>query len=252
MVEKMKTCTIDGCNLPYEAKGYCAPHYHRNRKTGSPHKRARKPNPERRLSCAFCGEEYSTTSGNSKFCSVSCRERSRYNRDREKRLEYCRQYRASNRDEISERRRNAYRLNIEKHRISNRNNYLKHREERIKAALEYQAAHPEVVALSRAKRRAAVKYRIKVKDHKRLLSRHNGRCAYCGVKLCEWGRENGNSLQWDHVVPLSRGGVDGVSNLVPSCRDCNLSKSNSTVMEWRCRKAHWYINREIERMNSIA
>src|ERR1035437_7696029 len=41
-------------------------------------------------------------------------------------------------------------------------------------------------------------------------------CAYCGAKFEEI----------DHVIPLSRGGGHHLSNLRPSCKKCNQSKSN--------------------------
>ena len=63
----------------------------------------------------------------------------------------------------------------------------------------------------------------------RLLIRYENRCAYCSVDLKITG------LHWDHVTPLSRGGRNAEGNVVPACPPCNLSKSASTVMEWRLR-----------------
>ena len=50
------------------------------------------------------------------------------------------------------------------------------------------------------------------------------RCAYCGIKP--------ERLDPDHVVPLSRGGSNAPSNLLPSCPDCNTSKGAMTLPEW--------------------
>lgn len=47
-------------------------------------------------------------------------------------------------------------------------------------------------------------------------------CAYCG----------GPQVGWDHIVPMSRGGDNVPSNLVPSCKSCNNSKSTKTPDEW--------------------
>lgn len=49
------------------------------------------------------------------------------------------------------------------------------------------------------------------------------KCVYCGEP----------ATQVDHIVPVSKGGTDDVSNLVPACRSCNSSKGNRDVDEWR-------------------
>ncbi len=49
------------------------------------------------------------------------------------------------------------------------------------------------------------------------------RCRYCGISL------TATSLTKDHVIPLSKGGSDWPSNLVPSCRSCNSRKKDRRV-----------------------
>lgn len=55
-----------------------------------------------------------------------------------------------------------------------------------------------------------------------ILVRWGYLCAYCG-DLAE---------HLDHVVPLSKGGDDIESNIVPACAPCNLSKGAKTLAEW--------------------
>lgn len=50
-------------------------------------------------------------------------------------------------------------------------------------------------------------------------------CTYCGRR--------GVSLQCDHVVPVSRGGSNSISNLTTACKTCNLSKGSKTLEEWK-------------------
>lgn len=52
------------------------------------------------------------------------------------------------------------------------------------------------------------------------------RCHYCR------GRFPRNELQQEHKVPLSRGGANSISNIVPSCRPCNLQKGSMTDVEY--------------------
>lgn len=54
------------------------------------------------------------------------------------------------------------------------------------------------------------------------------RCAYCGA--------DGAALQKDCVLPISRGGRYTLENVVPACRSCNASKSNSEVTTWMRRR----------------
>jgi 5-methylcytosine-specific restriction endonuclease McrA len=60
-------------------------------------------------------------------------------------------------------------------------------------------------------------------DLRRIVNRFGGCCAYCGAP---W-------KQFDHVVPVSRGGRHSVGNIVPACVRCNTSKSDAFITEWR-------------------
>lgn len=39
-------------------------------------------------------------------------------------------------------------------------------------------------------------------------------------------------LTIDHVVPLSRGGLDCLANIVPACRECNTRKRTQAAEMW--------------------
>lgn len=60
----------------------------------------------------------------------------------------------------------------------------------------------------------------------RVFSITKGRCYYCGCKL------DINNYHIDHFVSRIEGGKGG-DNLVPSCADCNLSKSGLSIEEFR-------------------
>jgi 5-methylcytosine-specific restriction endonuclease McrA len=61
---------------------------------------------------------------------------------------------------------------------------------------------------------------------KEQYERQKGRCYYCRCKVA-W-----NNHHVDHVVPLSRGGSNDISNLVIACQTCNLSKNSKLPHEW--------------------
>lgn len=50
-------------------------------------------------------------------------------------------------------------------------------------------------------------------------------CAYCRQPIA-------GQPDPDHVVPLSRGGSNSLTNILPSCRTCNSEKCDRTLAEW--------------------
>ena len=54
-----------------------------------------------------------------------------------------------------------------------------------------------------------------------VFKRDNYTCVECGAK-----KEDGVTLHIDHIIPVSKGGSDELSNLQTLCEDCNLNKSN--------------------------
>lgn len=50
------------------------------------------------------------------------------------------------------------------------------------------------------------------------------RCVYCDKEPA--------AIELDHVIPRSRGGSDRVSNLVPSCHECNQRKGNKNIEDF--------------------
>ncbi len=57
-----------------------------------------------------------------------------------------------------------------------------------------------------------------------VLEKFNRQCAYCHT--------SGIPLEIEHIIPLSRGGTNRVSNLTLACRFCNLRKGNKTAQEF--------------------
>lgn len=48
-------------------------------------------------------------------------------------------------------------------------------------------------------------------------------CAYCG---------SAENLQWEHIIPSSRGGPNTIDNMVQACSKCNASKADRDPFEW--------------------
>jgi 5-methylcytosine-specific restriction endonuclease McrA len=54
----------------------------------------------------------------------------------------------------------------------------------------------------------------------KLFARDKGMCAYCGLRF------HFDALTREHIVPVSRGGVDSWMNCITACRACNGHKGN--------------------------
>lgn len=59
-----------------------------------------------------------------------------------------------------------------------------------------------------------------------LYKKQRGRCFYCNTKL-------NDKYHADHVMPISRGGSNYISNIVVACSVCNESKGGKLLHEWR-------------------
>lgn len=81
---------------------------------------------------------------------------------------------------------------------------------------------PAVAVLRR--KVALVKSGVKFSKENVLL-RDNYRCQYCGVKL------PASKLNYEHVLPRSRGGKTTWENIVMSCYPCNSKKGSRTLEE---------------------
>ena len=56
-----------------------------------------------------------------------------------------------------------------------------------------------------------------------VFKRDSFKCQYCGAEAPD------TVLQVDHINPVSKGGTNGLTNLVTSCQPCNAGKSDRTL-----------------------
>lgn len=61
-------------------------------------------------------------------------------------------------------------------------------------------------------------------DKQDILKRTGGICACCGRKLTV------DTMTIEHVIPISRGGLDGPANTIALCEQCNKDKGNMLYM----------------------
>jgi 5-methylcytosine-specific restriction endonuclease McrA len=63
--------------------------------------------------------------------------------------------------------------------------------------------------------------------HRRIIAQDRPPCHWCGLDIdyrADW--LNPHAYQIDHVIPLNRGGLDTLDNLVAAHRKCNRDKSD--------------------------
>ncbi len=175
------------------------------------------------------------------------------------RKEYRRLCIEQNRERVNEKERERYAANREKQRARARRYHHTHPEVVKAKSRRWKEANPEKVREAarrfRAKRRRALgarackqlalfpaktrsqqsarrwKQRLKNAAGYGYTTRallqarwdlYGGRCYYCGS----------DAREFDHRIPLSRGGTHWPANLVPACLPCNRSKNAKTEREF--------------------
>lgn len=69
---------------------------------------------------------------------------------------------------------------------------------------------------------------VSLRDWQRLVRRFGGRCAYCGG-------DTGPEPAQDHVIPLAKGGLHSIGNVLPVCTFCNCTKHKMFLAVWKYR-----------------
>jgi 5-methylcytosine-specific restriction endonuclease McrA len=137
-------------------------------------------------------------------------------------------YRERNRETIRL-RQSAYRIaNPDKIRESVSAWYQENAEYARGRASQWSKNNPESVNAAAARRKAIKLGSLEHhtgSDLASLLKKQNGKCANCRVSL-----KNGKHA--DHIMPLSRGGSNGIKNIQFLCPPCNLRKSAKDPVVW--------------------
>jgi len=102
------------------------------------------------------------------------------------------------------------------------NNRKKDRARTAKWAKENPERRLESQQRRRARKRGSQVIKITPEMLKARLDAFGGVCSYCG----------GLFEHWDHLKPLELGGPHILSNLRPSCAECNTRKGTMPSQEW--------------------
>ena len=139
------------------------------------------------------------------------------------RVEARRKYQEEHEEQISEYKKKWAEENEGSVSAYKRKHYELHRDEIIARSKKWGEENPEKVRQAKAnnsrKRRAARHASpgsFTAEEFKALCERYCNRCLACG--------DTEALLEADHVVPLTKGGSDDISNIQPLCGSCNRKK----------------------------
>lgn len=68
--------------------------------------------------------------------------------------------------------------------------------------------------------------RIRTQMRHYLIHIHSGVCQYCR------GTTRDRYMEWEHIIPRSKGGTNALSNATLACRSCNDAKGTLLITEW--------------------
>jgi 5-methylcytosine-specific restriction endonuclease McrA len=139
------------------------------------------------------------------------------------RVEAPRRYQEEHKEQISEYKKRWAADNEEKVAASKLAYYEREREEVIARSKKWAEENSERVQQAKAnnrRRRRAARHashgNFTAEEFKELCERYDNKCLACGDAEAV--------LEADHVVPLTRGGSDEISNVQPLCGSCNRKK----------------------------
>lgn len=106
-------------------------------------------------------------------------------------------------------------------------NYAKNGQRHLEKNAKWRAKNPDICRAYRRDRRAlesANGGHVSAEDFRAIAGSQAGKCFYCCAADIQ---------EFDHFIPLKRGGKHEAANLRGSCLPCNRSKSVKMPWEWR-------------------
>jgi len=145
--------------------------------------------------------------------------------NREKRKEYNRNWRKDNPEKHSEYQSKWAKKNKERVRVYQNNWFAKHPDADKIYHKRYRTRHPDRIKSQSAERRGAIGTFTSTEweDKKK---KFDFKCAICGISEIELLNNTGMGLTLDHIIPLSKDGLNVIDNIQPLCKSCNSRKGN--------------------------
>lgn len=205
--------------------------------------------------CKECTREYKKKYYEKNSEKIKAKTSKYYRDNHEERLQQASDYRQRNAERIREYRNSHYdpikrKAYAESHReqanATHRLWYAKTKDEHNQKQRERYATDEEYViqtAIWRHKPDSidrGLPADLTVEDWFEALDFFDHRCAYCGKE---------GTLEFDHVVPLSKGGGLTRKNIIPACKSCNSRKYTSDMEVW-FRKQDYFTQDQLDKIKS--
>ena len=148
-------------------------------------------------------------------------------------------YRKANKDKINATRRAWVRANPEKKRAQDKAYYQANKAKILHNVRNWRNANRkkrrEISRRYDSLRRAAGRRALcplKIETINRRFRLFQDCCAFCGVNANHRRNAGHARLSIEHVLALTKNGLDEADNIAPACHSCNCSKNNAPVEEW--------------------
>lgn len=149
-----------------------------------------------------------STTGHSSWCKPCFKARISERNKRPERIAYEAEYRATHQEGVTRKNRNWYERNKEKAK-ADRRAYVRENADSVR----------HTKRMDKARRRGAPgKYTRAEWDA--LCAWFGGCCVCCGIR---------SQLSADHVLPVTRGGLNEIANIQPLCTPCNSRKGTKHI-----------------------
>lgn len=166
-----------------------------------------------------------------------------YEKNRDKLLKRQREYESMNRDKALERNKEWRKKNSEKRKLQSKAYYERNKEKEAQRKAKYRSEN-----LEKLRHQARESFHKNKFTGAYIVNYHNSQARRKGIEgtftLVEWNElrekyrhaclycrktEPEIKLSPDHVVPLSRGGQNYISNIQPLCSTCNAKKEVKNI-----------------------
>jgi 5-methylcytosine-specific restriction endonuclease McrA len=242
-----RTCGVDGCPKPHRARGLCSSHY--NRQHPAPGERHRK----RAVACSVCGKQVLKYSSGARrpVCSTDCRWFLQFDG-------------ASTPVPVTSRAHPGHEAYLRGRLLGRfvrtaRMAILRAEREAVEAERRAQIATlmqprdcddcgESYTPRTTVQRFCSVRCLRRVERRKRKALEYNAAGSYTWTQVIHLFRLFGRCCAYcaqpvkgqpdpDHVVPLAKGGHNGISNILPACRACNCDKRDVPIGDWNADRA---------------